>query len=172
MLVPQAGGGEDQVAPAHRAFFAVDRGVSALAFNDHAHRVGGVAVRGCPLAGQQQLHAQIDGGAGLHFVQTVARVGQHQNAALGFFNGGEFARLQQQGFDVFVSPVGGAGVGPRLGGRQNAAQARPQGHQIVRGQGLHVFGGQIGQAAEVVHGVHAVLLVCQWAAKQLATFQP
>jgi hypothetical protein len=100
VLVPQAGGREDQVAAAHRALLAVHRGPGAFALDDHAHRVGCVAVAGRPFAGQQQLHAQVHGGAGLHVFQAVAGVGQHQHAALGLFHRGQLAGRISSGRSV------------------------------------------------------------------------
>lgn len=96
MLMPQASGGQDEVTTLHRAFFAIDQRPGPLALHHHAHGIGGMAVRRCQFTRQQQLHAQVHRRAGLHFFQPVAGVGQHQHAALGFLDRGEFARLEQQ----------------------------------------------------------------------------
>ena len=108
VLVPQAGRREDQVAAAHRALLAVDRGVGAFALDDHAHRVRRVAMRRRPFARQQQLHAEVHRRAGLHLLEAVAGIGQHQHAALGLLDRRQLAGLQQQRAQRFVGPVRGA----------------------------------------------------------------
>ena len=138
VLMPQACGRENQISSAHRAFLAVHRGVSALAFDNHAHCIWRVSMARCPLAGHKQLHAQIHGGAGLHFVQTVAGVGQHQHAAFGFFNRCEFASFQQQRLQSFVRPMRRLCLARGNFGWQYAAQTRPQRHQVQVAQILHV----------------------------------
>ena len=130
VFMPQTRGREDQIATAHRAFLTVNRGVGALAFNDHAHGIRCVAMAGCPFAGHEQLHAQVHGGAGLHFVQTMTGVGQHQHAAFSFFNRCEFTRFQQQRLQRFVGPMRGLGLPRGNMGGQHAAQTGPQRHQV------------------------------------------
>ena len=151
VFVPQTGRCQDQVAPTHRTFLAIDCGVGTFAFDDHAHGIGRVAVRRCPFAGQQQLHAQVHGGAGLHLLQPVAGVGQHQHAALGLFDRGQLARLQQQRAQDGIGPHGGLGAGQRFVRRQHGAQAGPQGHQVVLRQRVAVVLGQVFQSAKFLH---------------------
>ena len=163
MLVPQTGGRENQVATAHRAFLAIHRGVRALAFHNHAHRIRGVAMTGCPFTGHEQLHAQVHGGRGLHFFQTMAGVGQHQNTALGFFNRCQFTRFQQQGLQAFVGPMRGLGLTRGNLGWQHTAQAWPQRHQVQVAQILHIVCWQVFQAAQFIG--HGVVLQGGWAFK-------
>ena len=152
VLVPQAGRRQDQVAAAHRAFLAVDRGPGALALHHHAHRIGRMPMRGRPLAGQQQLHAQVYRRAGLHLLQPVTRVGQHQHATLGLLDRREFAGLQQQRLDRRVGPMRGTRVWSRFVRWQHRTQTGPQGHQVLRLQRGQVFGGQVFEASEI--GTH------------------
>ena len=172
VFVPQARGGQDQIAPAHGTFLAVHGGPGTFAFHHHAHRVGGVAVAGRPFAGHEQLHAQIHGGRGLHLVQAVTGVGQHEHAALGFFNRGEFARLEQQGLDVFVCPTSRLGLASGHFGWQHAAQAGPKGHEVQIAQVLHIVWRQVFDSAKVVHCSSPCIQWCCAASRQLLTFQP
>ena len=153
VLVPQPGGRQDQIAAPHGAFFTLHRAPRALAFHHHTHRVGRVAVRRCPFTWQQQLHAQVNGGAGLHFFKRMARIGQHQDAALGFLDGREFARLDQQRADGRIRPMRGLCRRPWLFRRQHGPQAGPQRHQVVRLQLGNIVSGQVFQAAKLIHVV-------------------
>jgi hypothetical protein len=151
VLVPHAGGRQDQVAATHRAFLALDRGVGALALDDHAHGIGRVAVRGRPFARLQQLHAEVDGRAGLHLFEAVAGIGQHQHAALGFLDRRQFAGAHQQGAQALVGPAGGLRPDRRLARRQHGPQAGPQRHQVLLGQRRAVVFRQVFEAAQFVH---------------------
>ena len=146
VLMPQAGGREDQVTALHRAFFATHQRPRAFAFHHHAHRVRRVAVHRCQLPWQQQLHAQVHGRTGLHIGQAVARIGQHQHAALCLFDGGQFTGLNEQLTNLGVGPVRGLGFARRDVGRQHAAQAGPQRHQIALGEFVAVGLRQVFQA--------------------------
>ena len=103
--------------------------------------------------GSSSGHAQVDGGAGLHLLQAVAGVGQHQHTALSLFDGRQLPGAQQQGFQRGIGPVRGLGLARRHAGRQHRAKAGPQRHQVVRGQRFAVIGGQVFQAAEFIHFV-------------------
>ena len=119
MLMPQARWREDQITSGHQAFLALHGGVCALTFNHHSNRIGRMAVRGSQLTGQKQLHAQINGGTGLHLLQAMPRIGKHQNAALGFFDGRDLSGLHQKRSDIFVIPSGGLGQRSWPSGWQN-----------------------------------------------------
>ena len=87
VLVPKTGRGQDQVAFVHGAFLTLNGGEAAFTFHHKAHGAGCVAVVGGHFARQDQLHAYVDVGCGHQFLDAMAWVAQHQNAALCFFNG-------------------------------------------------------------------------------------
>jgi hypothetical protein len=87
MLVPQASGRQDEVAFVHGAFLALHSCKATFAFHHKANSAGRVAVIGRHFTRQDQLHADINGGCCYQFLNAMAGVAQHQDTALGFFNG-------------------------------------------------------------------------------------
>jgi hypothetical protein len=91
MLVPQARRCENQVAFLHRQFLARYHGKPALPFDNEADSRWRVPVVRRRFAGQDELHADIDGCSGLHVLQTEPGIAQHQYAAFRLLDGSQFA---------------------------------------------------------------------------------
>ena len=126
VFMPQTCGCEDQIAFVHGAFFALHGRETTFTFHHKAHSTGRMAMVGRHFAGQNQLHAYVNGGRGHQLFNAVAWIAEDQDPALGFFNGRQLTSAHQLGTHILVMPnkrLRGAG---RFAPRQQAPQLRPQ----------------------------------------------
>ncbi|MGY4354168.1 hypothetical protein ACVW0J_000661 [Bradyrhizobium sp. i1.7.7] len=108
----------------HRGALAVDRGVSALAFEHEAQRRLAVAVCGRDVAGHHHLHAGIERGRDFRLA-AQAGVLQHQHAPLGFLGRDQSACFRHVVADDVEFPQMRPAGAPRLR-RDQIAHHRPQ----------------------------------------------
>ncbi len=160
MLMPETGGRKDQITTKHGTLFSAHQGPRTLALHHHANGIGRMAVRRRQLPRQQQLHAQVHGRAGLHFVQTMARIGKDQHASFGLLDRRQRAGLNQQLTDIAVGPMRRLCLTRWNIGRQYAAQARPQRHQVALRQSLAVCQRQVFQTSQCVKPIVVVHVCC------------
>ena len=150
MFVPQACGCENQITFVHRTFFTLHGGKAAFAFHHKSDGTGCVPMVGGDFARQDQLHAHIDVGCGHQFRKSMAGIAEHQDAALGFFDGCEFTRAHELGPDIFVVPHKSLRGTSGFSARQQAAQLGPQRRDRQSRHVGNVVGRKIFQSTEGV----------------------
>ena len=155
VFVPQAGGCQDQIPGLHRAGLPVDESQPAFALDHEASGIGRMPVAGRDLAGEHELHAEVDRRRGLQVVEPAAGVGEHEHPPLRLIHRREFSCAQQQRPDRFPLPVRGQGACAWPMRRQQCAQARPQGHEVGARKCRDVVVGELVEGPESFHAVRA-----------------